>query len=314
MEYEQIYLLCFISIVIFIIIIYEYNYGYKRNVYKRNVYKEKVYKEKVYLFTFCVDISRHSRKDLIRALGILVSSLEKYLNKYELVVFTNFTIPYINDNIIIKKYNSVIDDFKEDKWLNLSFNKLYTYKKLYDETFIDYTWIDLDTQISYDISYINQLDSCFIQQGGDDISPNVLFTNNNKINVPKNKYIQGDFWKLNINLYYNLLDTYETIKQNNLKLRYDTQDLFNYYIHIENNIDRVYILGYNYKEHTMNGLGIWCKDYHTHATMDGLKDLYYSDGLLYSKYYPNKEIHIVSFTFMTLQKLWNTPQFIKLFH
>ena len=74
------------------------------------------------------------------------------------------------------------------------------------------------------------------------------------------------------------------------------------------------ILGYNYKENTMNGLGIWSKDYHTHATIEGLKDLYYSDGLLYSNYYPNKEIHIVSFTFMTLQKLWDTPQFIKLFH
>ena len=74
--------------------------------------------------------------------------------------------------IIIRKYNSEINDFKEDKWLNLNFNRLYTYKKLYDETGIDYTWIDLDTQISYDISYINQLDSCFIQQGGDDNSPN----------------------------------------------------------------------------------------------------------------------------------------------
>jgi len=61
-------------------------------------------------------------------------------------------------------------------------------------------------------------------------------------------------------------------------------------------------------------LNIWSKNGNTHATIDGLKQLYYDDKILRSRIYPNKEIHILSFTFDTLKTLWNTEEFNMLFN
>ena len=73
--------------------------------------------------------------------------------------------PY--DNSKIKLY--------QDKWLNLSFNKINIYKDLNDEFNEDFIWIDLDTIITKDISYINDLSNVFIENGGKNIRPCQLF-------------------------------------------------------------------------------------------------------------------------------------------
>ena len=45
-----------------------------------------------YIFTFCVDIKRHSRDNLVKYLKIMSDSIDKYHSKYLLVVYTNFDI------------------------------------------------------------------------------------------------------------------------------------------------------------------------------------------------------------------------------
>ena len=101
----------------------------------------------------------------------------------------------------------------------VSFNKINIYKDLYDEYKKNYIWIDLDTIICYNIDYINDLSNVFIENGGDCINKNTLFTNNNSIVVPRNRYIQGNFWKLDIELYYKLIETLDDLNKENLKLR-----------------------------------------------------------------------------------------------
>jgi hypothetical protein len=273
----------------------------------------------LHFYTFCVDISRVSKEELQRCLIILAKSIATNISNHRIICYTNFKIETekIKDfNIEIRKYyDKSAKTLYKDSWLNLSFNKINIYKDLYDEFGIDFIWVDLDTIISSDISYINDLSNCFIENGGIPEKPNKLFINNDKITVPRNKYIQGNLWKLNIDLYNQLFLTLNTINKKGLKLRFDLQDLFSYYIYIENKGDLkdIFILGNNFQQNTINGLSIWDKKGTAHANLAGLNNLYYENTILRSKFYENKEIHIVSFTFPTLQKIWDKPKFKELF-
>lgn len=266
-------------------------------------------------YTFCCDIKRFSKVTLSRTLLLLLNSIHKHIPLYKIYCFTNFKKDLVK--AIPTKYNIEYRDYYDnqeiklydDKWLNLSFNKINIYKDLFDEFKKDFIWIDLDTIICYDISYINDLSNVFIENGGNSLKENVLFTNNNLITIPRKNYIQGNFWKLNINLYNKLICTLNKIIKQNLLLRYDLQDLFNYYVYIENNLNDINIIGKNLKTDVICGLTIWSKEGTTHANEEGLNQLYFENNTLKSKLYPNKNIHILSFTFFTLNKLYNCDKF-----
>ncbi len=272
----------------------------------------------LHLYTFCVDIGKHSKTELVNILKILINSLDK-TNIYQLHIFTNFNIDIDNPNIVFHEYfdNSVA--IYQDIWLNLSFNKIHIYKYLFDKYKIDFIWVDLDTIFITDISYINDISSFFIDCGGINEDPHLLIFNTD-IYIPRNKWIQGNIWKLNIELYNKLIDVHKEITLKNMKFNYDLQSLFTYYFYIfldgnektllDNNI---YIIGRNLKKNVVNGLCIWDPNGNTHANLNGLNNLYYENKLLKTNFYPDKEIHIVSFTFNTLKQLYNTKKFQELF-
>lgn len=278
----------------------------------------------MYFYTFCVDINKHSRSNLSKIFNILLQSIYKNIKEYKLICFTNFKKELINTmsnkyDVESNKYNVEYRDYYDNQknklysneWLNLSFNKINIYKDLYDEFKLDFIWVDLDTIICYDISYINKLSNVFIENGGDIIKQNILFLNNNDITVPRNRYIQGNFWKLNIHLYNKLMSVLNKIKINNLTLRYDLQDLFSYYIYIEKkgDLNDINILGNNVEKHTINGLAVWSRLGNTHANIDGLNNLYIENNKLKSKFHTEKDIHLLSFTFYTLLELHNYEKF-----
>ena len=272
----------------------------------------------LHLYTFCVDIGKHTKTELINILKILINSLDK-TNIYQLHIFTNFNIDIDNPNIVFHEYfdNSVA--IYKDIWLNLSFNKIYIYKYLFDKYKIDFIWVDLDTIFTTDISYINDISSFFIDCGGINEDLHLLIFNTD-IYIPRNKWIQGNIWKLNIELYNKLIDVHKEITLKNMKFNYDLQSLFTYYFYflldgnektlLDNNI---YIIGRNIKKNIMNGLCIWDPNGNTHSNLNGLNNLYYENKLLKSNFHPDKEIHIVSFTFDTLKQLYNTNKFKELF-
>jgi hypothetical protein len=272
-------------------------------------------------YTFCCDINRHSKENLTKYLDLLLSSIHKNIPSYKLLCFTNFknTVNKNIDNKYNIEYRHYYDKQKiklyNDKWLNLSFNKINIYKDLHDEFNKDFIWVDLDTIICDDITYINDLSNVFIENGGNCQNQKTLFINNNTITVPTNRYVQGNFWKININLYNNLMNTLDNLINKKLVLRYDLQDLFIYYIYIQNKGDYkdINILGNNIKEDTINGLAIWSINGNTHATQSGINNLYLDNNMLKSKFYPDKSIHILSFTFYTLNTLYDSEKFKKLF-
>ena len=105
-----------------------------------------------------------------------------------------------------------------------------------------------------------------------------------------------------------------------MKFNYDLQSLFTYYFYfvldgssktlLDNNI---YIIGRNIKNEVFNGLALWDPQGNTHANLNGLNNLYYENNIFKSKFYPTKEIHILSFTFDSLKLLYNTDRFKELF-
>ena len=274
------------------------------------------------LYTFCCDIGRHSKDTLIKVLNILLNSIHKNIVNYKILCFTNFKNELTDK--ISQKYNiefreyydkQVVDIYK-DKWLNLSFNKINVYKSLYDEFNSDFCWIDLDTIVCHDISYINNMPCMFIDCGGTDKHPHKLIDENNDPSIPRNKWIQGNLWKLNIDLYNKLMKIYQKFSSENKKFHYDLQGLFTYYFYfvldgdkktlLDNNI---FIPGRNTKQNALYGLSVWNLKGNTHANIDGLKNLYYDNEILKSKFYPTKDIHILSFTFNTLRQLYNKNEF-----
>ena len=275
------------------------------------------------LFTFCCDIGKHTRPNLIKVFNLLLNSIHTNIESYKLICFTNFKNELTKN--ISKKYNIEFREYYDKEeiklyqsvFYNLSFNKVNIYKDLYDEFNKDFCWIDLDTIICRDISYINDLSNVFLEIGGDLSNNKILFSNDKTITVPRKNYIQGNFWKININLYNNLMITLDELKKKNLKLRLDLQDLFNYFIYIKNNGEynkfNINILGNNIMKDSINGIALWCRHKpNNRARWSGLKNLYLENNVLKTKLYPDKNIHILSFTFPSLVKLYdNSPKKFK---
>ena len=116
------------------------------------------------------------------------------------------------------------------------------------------------------------------------------------------------------------MEIYKKISLNNMKFNFDLQSLFTYYFYFILNgnektlLDNdIYIIGRNIKKNIINGLCIWDPKGNTHANLNGLNNLYYKNKILKSNFYPDKEIHIVSFTFDTLKRLYYTNKFKELF-
>lgn len=281
------------------------------------------------LFTFCVDIGRHSRNDLENILrNVLLKSLSKRVHKFQLVVFSNFNMEIDDNRVILNNYFDLDENYYDDKWLNLSYNKINIWKYLYDKTGENYTWIDLDTVVVYDISYFNDVDHLFIENGGYSRRKWPL-THNTQEAVTFSRYIQGNIWKLNINLYNDLIKTFKKTQELGIKFKFDLQDLYNYYCYFNSedknssefdekaiiNTD-INILGYTYKLNVIAGLSVWGESGETQAELSGLDkmfvDIHKECPILRTNFYPDKEIHILSFTFFTLKNLLNSSTLDKI--
>lgn len=284
-------------------------------------------------FTFCVDLNRYRLSSLNKVLNLLINSIENTNPNFHLIIFTNYNLKIDSKKIEIRKYyegqikyytssnhRSVNYSYGID-WRNLSFNKINLWKDLYNEFQENYIWIDLDTIIVNDISYLNTIPNFFIINGANSINPNPIFFSDsgdpiiNSLTIPRKDYIQGNFWKLDISLYKELINCFFDLKEKALTLRYDLQDLFNYYIYIFNKEislekQKIFILGRNIAPNSENGLGVYNKSGLGHPNSLNIHSLNYDNkGILRSKYLPEKKIDILSFVMKEEIKLLNNCKF-----
>ena len=106
------------------------------------------------------------------------------------------------------------------------------------------------------------------------------------------------------------------IIEKKLILRYDLQDLFNYYIYFKDKPSNYNLIGKNFKKNLMNGLSVWedpKKNKSNHGDIEGIKQLYKEKGVLKTKYYPECDIHLISLTFYVLNKIRKKDEFKKIF-
>jgi hypothetical protein len=277
----------------------------------------------LHFFSFLCMIGKNSIEEMNFALSNLIKSLDKHIINYKFVLFTNLNLDLNHPKIEIKQYydNSPTKNYYNGSmgtWLNMSFNKLFIWKNLYDEYKQNFIWTDLDLIVTHDIEYLENIDNFFVPHGGnreDKVYPII----ENKLYVEMNKYIQGAFWKINLDLYNKLIDTLNVLNKSNIKIKYDSQGLFSYYLYsvIDNKFDEsnIKVLGINFLPNVMGGLGIWCNDPHNqkHCNVDALNNLFWENCILKTNYYLDKEIHFVMFTFDTLRVIANTQKFKELF-
>jgi len=182
-----------------------------------------------------------------------------------------------------------------NRWHKLSFNKIHVFKNLYDEYDGEcFTWIDLDTIVLADMSYLNEVDNYFVMHGGavSDRMHDVLVDGGGGAGgaggaggggrviwaIPERTYIQGSFWKLNLPLYHEVLRLDSLFRENGVRLKYDLQSIFAVMAWggglcpFYDGVSRaslgggggdggggasMLVIGENFMPGVMNGLGVW---------------------------------------------------------
>ena len=171
-----------------------------------------------------------------------------------------------------------------NRWHKLSFNKIHVFKNLYDEYGgACFTWIDLDTIILADMSYLNGVDNYFVMHGGavSDRMHDVLVYDGGGSgggggggggrviwSIPERTYIQGSFWKLNLSLYHEVLRLDSMFREIGVRGKYDLQSIFAvmawggglcpHYDGVSRAVtNSMMIIGENFMPGVMNGLGVW---------------------------------------------------------
>lgn len=160
-----------------------------------------------------------------------------------------------------------------NRWHKLSFNKIHVFKNLYDEYGGEcFTWIDLDTIVLADMSYLRLVDNYFVMHGGavSDRMHDVLVGDGGRViwSIPERMYIQGSFWKLNLSLYHEVLRLDSMFREIGVRGKYDLQSIFAvmawgggvcpYYDGVSRAMtNSMMVIGENFMPGVMNGLGVW---------------------------------------------------------
>ena len=206
------------------------------------------------LFTFCFYIGKNSYQELVRMLFVLVASLDQFHPDFFLVVYHNVGLTFDDPRVECRRWEVkdgggerllleaagcdgnvwVEGSAVRNRWHKLSFNKIHVFKNLYDEYGGEcFTWIDLDTIVLADLSYLADVDNYFVIHGGrSERTHEVLCRGGGGGGggviwaVPERMYIQGSFWKLNLSLYHEILRLDLLFRENGVVLKYDLQSIF----------------------------------------------------------------------------------------
>ena len=341
------------------------------------------------LFTFCFYIGKNSYQELVRMLFVLIASLDQYHPDFFLVVYHNLGIviddPRVrminggvsppnggggggsewevkdggdggSERLLLDADGCAGNVWVEgsavrNRWYKLNFNRVHAFKNLYDEYDGEcFTWIDLDTIVLADLSYLAEVDNYFIFHGGrgsgermhdvlvggggggggvGGVGGDVLWS------VPEALYIHGSFWKLNLSLYHEVLRLDSVFRENGVRLKYDVQSIFSvmarggggggygrcpfYDGPSRAMTGSMLVIGENIRVCVMNGLGVWDnKDsVGNHVNTESLENFRWSDGgsIFRTSMYPDKEIHILSLTFDSffMSNVCGSSDFARLF-
>ena len=272
------------------------------------------------LFTFCFYIGKNTYHELVHMLFVLISSLDRFHPDFFLVVYHNLGITIDDPRVRMtdcvggvpppatdcvgggvkgERVDLLLDadgcdgnvwvegSAVRNRWHKLSFNKIHVFKNLYDEyDGVCFTWIDLDTIVVADLSYLGLVDNYFIFHGGggsglrSDRRHDVILGGGGGggggvlWSVPERMYIHGSFWKLNLSLYHEILRLDALFRENGARLKYDVQSIFSvmawgggegsgdnrcpFYDGVSRaDSGSMRVIGYNYRPDVMNGLCVW---------------------------------------------------------
>jgi hypothetical protein len=335
------------------------------------------------LFTFCFFIGKNTYQELVRMLYILILSLDRFHPDFFLVVYHNLGITIDDPRVRlvsglggggggwgVKDGDGCAERLLleaggcdgnvwiegsavRNRWHKLSFNKIHIFKNLYDEYGGEcFTWIDLDTIVLADLSYLRLVDNFFVMHGGavsDRMHDVLVYDGGEGVGgrviwaIPERTYIQGSLWKLNLSLYHEVLRLDSMFREIGVRGKYDLQSIFAVMAwggglcpHYDG-VSRVSgsgggtmnVIGENFMTEVMNGLGVWDtkNGVGNHVNMESLAGMRWGGGgdgdggatterlYLRSIMHPDKEIHILSLTFDSffMSNVLESSEFARLF-
>ena len=262
------------------------------------------------LFTFCFYIGKNTYHELVHMLYVLIASLERFHPDFFLIVYHNLGIMIDDPRVMCRRWDVKDGDSERllleadgcdgsvwvegsavrNRWYNLNFNRVHAFKNLYDEYGGEcFTWIDLDTVVVADLSYLGLVDNYFIFHGGGgggggggERMHDVLVGPDGSVrwSIPEQLYIHGSFWKLNLSLYHEVLRLDLMFRENGVKLKYDVQSIFSVMARggggsgsggdgygpcpfydgpsrASSDGVSMLVIGENFMPYVMNGLGVW---------------------------------------------------------
>ena len=334
------------------------------------------------IFTFCFYIGKNTYQELVRMLYVLLASLDKFHPDFFLVVYHNLGITIDDPRVrMVRGLGGgggggggggweVKDGDAErllleaegcdgnvwiegsavrNRWHKLSFNKIHVFKNLYDEYGgVCFTWIDLDTIVLADMSYLRLVDNYFVMHGGavSDRMHDVLVGGGGRViwSIPERTYIQGSFWKLNLSLYHEVLRLDSMFREIGVRGKYDLQSIFAvmawggglcpHYDGVSRAVtNSMMVIGENFMPGVMNGLGVWDtkNGVGNHVNMESLEGMTWGGanggggggggggsggmGIFRTSMYPDKEVHILSLTFDSffMSNVCGSSDFARLF-
>jgi hypothetical protein len=123
------------------------------------------------IFTFCVDIGRIPESVLITAVNCWLSGIKTSGTAVDkIIIYTNLPLSLLCDwnEVDIRRFEDLGTLNKDMRWTDLLTLKFRYYKNLLRENGTPPVWIDLDTFIANDLSYLDSIDSFCTMLGTQD--------------------------------------------------------------------------------------------------------------------------------------------------
>lgn len=249
------------------------------------------------LFSFCIDIGRFPPSTLVSVANAWVNGLVDSQTIFKkAIIYTNLPLEKIGgpSNLEIRKFESDLSPaHNENRWQHLLTLKFSTYAKLVEEFTESPIWIDLDTFVSNDISYLDEAEAFCTPLGTSETRLMALHKSEKAWAVQRNRMINTSIFKVTPSA---LEQIQQVASQNKGQLPLGDQDAFNIAVHFLG--VRIPALGAELHDDRVYSYEAWNKEAATHLN-DKNSSVLFQDNrrIMRSSLHPGKSVDLIQFTF-----------------
>lgn len=213
-----------------------------------------------------------------------------------IVIYTNLEMRFLREvpGLEIRRFEADLSVAEaENTWERLITLKFFYYRLLLEEFGENPIWLDLDTFVANDISYLGDLDSFCVMLGSKDQRAMSLHKTNPDLIISRNRMINSSIFKVDEN-FLGAVD--EILSQNRGLLALGDQDAFNIAFHFLGH--KIPVLGVDIYEEHVYSFDAWNTKKAVHIDQFNSSVLFRdAAGVMRSRLHPKKKLDLIQFTF-----------------